>query len=74
MQNVHSDVPLLYIDNSKQSQKAVEALESNHKKFVPIEVKNDEDLTVPILFTTYGVFAGLLAITGYAISIFGASK
>jgi hypothetical protein len=71
MEKIGSDVPLLYIDNSEQSKEALAALRKSHKDFVTVEVESHEDLKVPILFTTIGVFYGLLAISGYALSIFG---
>lgn len=70
----NSAVPLLCVDKSGQSKKAVSSLEKSNKKFEVRQITNkseQKELRPPVLFAIEGVFRGINAIDAYATSLLG---
>ena len=67
-------IPLLCVDKSDNSKKAVDSLLKSNKKFEVRQItKKSEhrDLRPPVLFSVEGVFRGVNAIDAYAASFLG---
>ena len=66
-------VPLLCVDKSDNSKKAVHSLSKSRKRFEVRLVSKSEhdDLRPPVLFSIKGVFRGYNAIDAYATSLLG---